>query len=145
MDWSTATMTAVARHQVGMLALQYGLTPAQIAELTRDFVVRTTKTGWGAGEARRRMIADAKHWTAHQKAAAKHTQARLPSISAGAYGSRPGTQAAAYKTAIMRAPKLSDEALHKAVGVALGGAKKAGPLSYVGWYRNWLTKRGYLK
>ena len=173
MDWQTATMTAVAYHQLHELTARLALSkitlaPEQVAALRDTFIERTTKTGWGAGEARREMLADVKRWvglpTIHQAAATKakrvvssseyHAagvrQQQKAKVSGDVYGSRPGSQAEAYKRLIMAnvmrktltgQDELTDAQIHAYVVSELGA--KAGPLSYVGWYRNWLTKRGH--
>lgn len=63
----------------------------------------------------------------------------------------PGSQAEAYKRLIMAnrtrktltgKDELTDDEIHAVVERELG-VGKAGPKSYVQWYRNWLTKHGH--
>jgi hypothetical protein len=60
-------------------------------------------------------------------------------LAVGAWG-KVGTQAEAYKRLLMTTTGLTDEQIHATVTKELGA--KAGPLSYVKWYRAWLLKHG---
>lgn len=56
---------------------------------------------------------------------------------------RAGSTAEAYKRIIMAEPRGTSNAKIHARVVKELGAKKAGPLSYVAWYRSWLVRHGY--
>jgi hypothetical protein len=56
---------------------------------------------------------------------------------------RVGTAAECYKRLLTSLTYTTPDAeIHAQVAAEIG-AGKAGPLSYVGWYRNWLLKRGH--
>jgi hypothetical protein len=71
---------------------------------------------------------------------AKPVTAKKPASPTTQYG-RVGTTAESYKRLILTNADADDAAIHAAVTAELGAAK-AGPKSYVGWYRNWLKKHG---